>query len=84
MQEVKVNLGRRPSSMVGHCFAHNQEGVEVDDCHDEEGGVRPYGAGGFGSFQAFIFPTCLLHAEADLKLKKAFKEATPRTNAAGA
>jgi hypothetical protein len=29
-------------------------------------------------------PTCLLHAEADLKPKKAFKEATLRTDAAGA
>jgi hypothetical protein len=35
-------------------------------------------------FRASLFPTCLLHAEADLKLRKAFKEATLRTNVAGA
>jgi hypothetical protein len=35
-------------------------------------------------FRASLFPTCLLHAEADLKPKKAFKEATLRTSAAGA
>jgi hypothetical protein len=35
-------------------------------------------------FRASLFPTCLLHAEADFKPKKAFKEASLRTNAAGA
>jgi hypothetical protein len=35
-------------------------------------------------FRASLFPTCLLHAEADLKPKKDFKEASLRTNAAGA
>jgi hypothetical protein len=35
-------------------------------------------------FRASLFPTCLLHAEADLKPKKAFKEATLRTDTAGA
>jgi hypothetical protein len=35
-------------------------------------------------FRASLFPTCLLHAEADLRPKKAFKEATLRTDAAGA
>jgi hypothetical protein len=34
-------------------------------------------------FRASLFPTCLLHAEADLKPRKAFKEASLRTNAAG-
>jgi hypothetical protein len=34
-------------------------------------------------FRAFLFPTCLLHAEADLKPRKGFKEASLRTNAAG-
>jgi hypothetical protein len=34
-------------------------------------------------FRAFLFPTCLLHAEADLKPRKAFKDASLRTNAAG-
>jgi hypothetical protein len=32
---------------------------------------------------ASLFPSCLLHAEADLKPKKDFKEATLRTNVAG-
>jgi hypothetical protein len=35
-------------------------------------------------FRASLFPTCLLHAEADLRPKKAFKEATLRTDSAGA
>jgi hypothetical protein len=35
-------------------------------------------------FRASLFSTCLLHAEADLRLKKAFKEATLKTDAAGA
>jgi hypothetical protein len=35
-------------------------------------------------FRASLFPTCLLHAEADLKPKKDFKEALLRTNVAGA
>jgi hypothetical protein len=35
-------------------------------------------------FRASAFPSCLLHAEADLKPKKDFKEATLRTNVAGA
>jgi hypothetical protein len=35
-------------------------------------------------FRASLFPTCLLHAEADLRPKKAFKEATLRTDTAGA
>jgi hypothetical protein len=35
-------------------------------------------------FRASLFFTCLLHAEADLKPKKAFKEATLSTGAAGA
>jgi hypothetical protein len=34
-------------------------------------------------FCASAFPSCLLHAEADLKPKKDFKEATLRTNVAG-
>jgi hypothetical protein len=34
--------------------------------------------------RASLFPTCLLHAEADLKPKKDFKEASLRTNVAGA
>jgi hypothetical protein len=34
-------------------------------------------------FRASLFPTCLLHAEADLRPKKAFKEATLRTDTAG-
>jgi hypothetical protein len=36
------------------------------------------------SFRASLFPSCLLHAEADLKPKKDFKEAMLRTNVAGA
>jgi hypothetical protein len=35
-------------------------------------------------FRVSLFPSCLLHAEADLKPKKDFKEATLRTNMAGA
>jgi hypothetical protein len=35
-------------------------------------------------FRASQFPSCLLHAEADLKGKKPFKDATLRTNVAGA
>jgi hypothetical protein len=35
-------------------------------------------------FRSSLFPTCLLHAEADLRPKKAFKEATLRTDTAGA
>jgi hypothetical protein len=35
-------------------------------------------------FRLFLSPTSLLHAEADLRTKKAFKEATLRTDAAGA
>jgi hypothetical protein len=35
-------------------------------------------------FRVSEFPSCLLHAEADLKPKKAFKEASLRTNVAGA
>jgi hypothetical protein len=35
-------------------------------------------------FRLLLFPSCLLHAEADLKPKKAFKEAVFRTDAAGA
>jgi hypothetical protein len=35
-------------------------------------------------FRASQFPSCLLHAEADLKGKKFFKDATLRTNVAGA
>jgi hypothetical protein len=35
-------------------------------------------------FRASFFPTCLLHAEADLRPKKAFKEATLKTDGAGA
>jgi hypothetical protein len=35
-------------------------------------------------FRASLFPSCLLHTEADLKPKKDFKEATLRTNVAGA
>jgi hypothetical protein len=35
-------------------------------------------------FRAFLFPSCLQHAEADLKPKKDFKEATLRRNVAGA
>jgi hypothetical protein len=35
-------------------------------------------------FRASNFPSCLLHAEANLKPKKDFKEATLRTNVAGA
>jgi hypothetical protein len=35
-------------------------------------------------FMASLFPSCLIHAEADLKPKKDFKEATLRTNVAGA
>jgi hypothetical protein len=35
-------------------------------------------------FRVSEFPSCLLHAEADLKPKKAFKETTLRTNVAGA
>jgi hypothetical protein len=35
-------------------------------------------------FRMSLFPTCLLHAEADLRPKKAFKEATLRTDTAGA
>jgi hypothetical protein len=35
-------------------------------------------------FRASLFPTCLLHAEADLRPKKAFKEATLRTDTVGA
>jgi hypothetical protein len=35
-------------------------------------------------FRASLFPSCLLHAEADLKPKKDFKEATLQTNVAGA
>jgi hypothetical protein len=34
-------------------------------------------------FRASLFLTCLLHAEADLKPKKDFKEASLRTNVAG-
>jgi hypothetical protein len=34
-------------------------------------------------FRASLFPSCLLHAEADLKPKKDFKEITLRTNVAG-
>jgi hypothetical protein len=33
-------------------------------------------------FRASLFPTCLLHAEADLRPKKAFEEATLRTDTA--
>jgi hypothetical protein len=36
------------------------------------------------TFRVSEFPSCLLHTEADLKPKKAFKEATLRTNVAGA
>jgi hypothetical protein len=35
------------------------------------------------SFRVSKFPSCLLHAEADLKPKKAFKEASLRTNVVG-
>jgi hypothetical protein len=35
-------------------------------------------------FRASLFPSCLLHAEADLKPNKDFKEATLQTNVAGA
>jgi hypothetical protein len=35
-------------------------------------------------FRASLFPSCLLHAEADLKPKKDFKKATLWTNVAGA
>jgi hypothetical protein len=35
-------------------------------------------------FRVSLFPSSLLHAEADLKPKKAFKEASLRTNVAGA
>jgi hypothetical protein len=35
-------------------------------------------------FRTSLFPTSLLHVEADLKSKKPFKEAVQRTNAAGA
>jgi hypothetical protein len=35
-------------------------------------------------FRASLIPSCLLHAEADLKPKKDFKEPTLRTNVAGA
>jgi hypothetical protein len=35
-------------------------------------------------FRVSQFPSCLLHAEADLRPKKAFKEASLRTNVAGA
>jgi hypothetical protein len=35
-------------------------------------------------FRVSEFPSCLLHAEADLKPKKAFKEASFRTNVEGA
>jgi hypothetical protein len=35
-------------------------------------------------FRVSEFPSCLLHAEANLKPKKAFKEASLRTNVAGA
>jgi hypothetical protein len=35
-------------------------------------------------FRASLFPSCLLHAEADLKPKKDFKEATLQMNVAGA
>jgi hypothetical protein len=35
-------------------------------------------------FRASLFPSCLLHGEADLKPKKDFEEATLRTNVAGA
>jgi hypothetical protein len=35
-------------------------------------------------FRASLFPSCLLHAEADLKPKKDFKQVTLRTNVAGA
>jgi hypothetical protein len=35
-------------------------------------------------FRSSLFPGCLLHAEAELKPKKAFKEAVQKTNAAGA
>jgi hypothetical protein len=35
-------------------------------------------------FRASLFPSCLLHAEADLKPKKDFKEATLRTDVVGA
>jgi hypothetical protein len=35
-------------------------------------------------FKASLFPNCLLHAEANLRPKKAFKEATLRTNTTGA
>jgi hypothetical protein len=34
-------------------------------------------------FRVSEFPACLLHAEADLKPKKVFKEASLRTNVAG-
>jgi hypothetical protein len=38
---------------------------------------------GLAPFRASLFPSCLLHAEADLKPKKDFKEATLRMNVAG-
>jgi hypothetical protein len=66
---------------VEHCLAHYQEGVEVHNLQDEEDDVHPYGAGGFGSLQGVSLPYL---PEADLRPKKAFKEATLKTDAAGA
>jgi hypothetical protein len=70
---------RQPSSEVGHCASHHKEGVEDFHLLHEEGGFRPYATEAL----APLFPSCLLHAEADLKPKD-FKEATLRTNVAGA
>jgi hypothetical protein len=69
--------------MLGHPFVTSEEGVEVDHLLHEEGVVHPHGAGGVSAFQV-LFPNCLLHAEAELKPKKAFKEAIQKTDAAGA
>jgi hypothetical protein len=80
MQEtvkVEVEDDRRPrwDSLV-----HSKERVEGHHFFHEEGIVRPGGAGRVSSFQIVSLPS----PKADLKTKKAFKEAVLRTDAAGA
>jgi hypothetical protein len=61
-QDVKVDPDDDRRPRMGHCLAHYQEGVEVNDFHDEEDGFCPYGASGFGSFQGvsllYLPPSC--------------------------
>jgi hypothetical protein len=65
---------------VGHYFAHYKSTIATMK-REASALTEPVAS---APFRASLFPTCLLHAEADLKPKKAFKEATPRTNAAAA